>query len=77
MFEKFRRVLGVPQPRRRAAAPVMRTRYHWICACGGHSRDGGFLLRSQVEYAIDRHLWSKEEGHPVPEIKTTEEKRPY
>jgi hypothetical protein len=73
VFEKIRRALGgVSQP----TSPVTRTRYHWRCACGAQSR-GGFLILSDVEHAIDRHVWSKGKGHPVPEIYTTEEVRPY
>ncbi|MFD6534929.1 hypothetical protein [Streptomyces goshikiensis] len=61
-----------------SARPVMRTRYHWRCECGAHSR-GGFLIQSDAKYAADRHVWSKykDKGHPTPEVHTTEEPRPY
>lgn len=74
MFEKIRRALKGAASQ--SASPVIRTRYHWRCACGAQSR-GGFLLPSDVKYAIDRHVWSKGQGHPMPEIHTTEEERPY
>ncbi|MFE9469406.1 hypothetical protein ACFYNW_38530 [Streptomyces virginiae] len=72
MFEKIRRALKGGA----SAGPVMRTRYHWRCECGRHSRDG-FLSEFDAKYAADRHVWSKDKGHPMPEIHTTEEERPY
>lgn len=74
MFERIRSALkgAASQP----TSPVMRTRYHWRCECGAHSR-GGFLLLTDVKSALDRHVWSKGKGHSMPEIHTTEEVRPY
>ncbi|MFD5878480.1 hypothetical protein [Streptomyces yangpuensis] len=78
VFKRVQRVLGVPQPRKKAAAPVMETVYYWRCACGAQSR-GGWTLEPTAKYNADRHLWAKyqDKQHPTPEIYTTEEERPY
>lgn len=53
-----------------------RTRYHWRCPCGSHSR-GGDLFESDAEYNAQRHQLSKGvvKGvrHPMPEVFSTEE----
>lgn len=44
------------------------TRYHWRCECGGHSRDGGFLIESDATYAAERHQWRQGVGHALPDV---------
>jgi hypothetical protein len=48
------------------------TRHHWRCECGARSRKDGFLIRSDAEYAAQRHQLSKAVGHPVPETYSTD-----
>ncbi len=48
------------------------TRHHWRCECGAHSREDGFLIRTDAEYTAQRHLLSKAVGHPVPETYSTD-----
>jgi hypothetical protein len=69
MIKKILRALSGTAPDR--ISNRTRTRYHWRCPCGGHSRTDGWLFPNDAEYGAQRHQWYKGVGHQMPEVYST------